>query len=287
MSQLIQMRQRIKAIGTIRKITSAMRLISRSFHTRMYRDRHHLQEYRQALSHIFHKVSAYTPSWNLPTFLQTTDAHPKELYIIIGSQKGLCGSFNTTITHWIDKNREQLMAPTSHVLVLGKKMDDYLKKQGIAHPRLLPELKLITLDTLTHDLVKEITDPSARYTRVMAVANCPKTFMSHEYKETQLIPFVAPQPTSDPELFDYIPSHNSDLVLDTLVNMHLMITIHSILFESLLGEQAARFIAMDNATRNANNFLEVMNLQFNKMRQAKITKELAELAGAFETQSTI
>ncbi len=287
MSQLIQMRQRIKAISTIRKITSAMRLISRSFHTRMYRDRHHLQEYRQTLSQIFHKITAYSPSWNLPTFLQTADVPPKELYIIIGSQKGLCGGFNTTITHWIDKNRERLVNPTSHVIVLGKKMDEYLKKQGVTHPRLLPELKLTTLDTLLQDLLKEITTPSARYTKVVTVANCPKTFLSHEYKETQLIPFVAPEPLEGSELFDYVPSHSADLVLDTLVNMHLMITIHSILFESLLGEQAARFIAMDNATRNANNFLEVMNLQFNKMRQAKITKELAELAGAFETQSAI
>lgn len=69
--------------------------------------------------------------------------------------------------------------------------------------------------------------------------------------------------------------------------MHITEKIRTILFSSLLAEHNARFTAMDNATRNAENFLDTMKLQFNKMRQAKITKELAELAGAFETQGLI
>lgn len=284
MSQLIQMRQRIKAIGTIKKITSAMRLISRSFHMRMHRDRTHLQDYTQALTHIFNKTISCTGSDSVASYESTNQQQPKELYIIIGSQKGLCGSFNATITHWIDKNRETLLQPQSHVLVLGKKINEYLKKQGVLHAQLLPELKLITIDALVKNILNTMTDKKRGYTKVVAVANSPKTFFSHEYKVTQLIPFVTPQTTCSNDLFDYTQVHDSKLIIETLTNMHLMVSVHSLLFESLLGEQASRFIAMDNATRNANKFLDTMKLQFNKMRQAKITKELTELAGAFETQ---
>ena len=284
MSQLIQMRQRIKAIGTIKKITSAMRLISRSFHMRMHRDRTHLQDYTQALTHIFNKTIACTGSTVSHSYEISAQQQFKELYIIIGSQKGLCGSFNTTITHWIDKNRETLLQPQSHVLVLGKKINEYLKKQGVLHAQLLPELKLITIDALVKNILNTMTDKKRGYTKVVAIANSPKTFFSHEYKVTQLIPFVTPQTTCSNDLFDYTQVHDPKLIIETLTNMHLMVSVHSLLFESLLGEQASRFIAMDNATRNANKFLDTMKLQFNKMRQAKITKELTELAGAFETQ---
>jgi F-type H+-transporting ATPase subunit gamma len=76
--------------------------------------------------------------------------------------------------------------------------------------------------------------------------------------------------------------HSPELILDKLADMYLQSLIHNSLFLSLLGEQAARFIAMDNATRNANNFIDSMQLQYNKMRQAKITRELTELSANFQ-----
>jgi F-type H+-transporting ATPase subunit gamma len=250
----------------------------------MYREHTHLKNYQTALSYIFTTVNACTPTWNFPAFLQTYNKPAKELFILIGSQKGLCGSFNATITHWIDKNVTTLKDNNTDIMVLSKKVNEYLQSKSITKAKTLPELKLISVDKLTHTILKTITNANNGYTRVVVVANCPKTFMSHEYKATQLIPFTAPEKTSSNPQFDYIQTHNPDLVLNTLVEMHLMYSIHAILFTSLLGEQASRFIAMDNATRNANNFLEVMKLEFNKMRQAKITKELAELASAFDTQ---
>ena len=268
-----------------------MRLISRSFHTKMHKDMKYLNDYEQALLSIFQTLTANTqPSFQFSTtFLQENNAPEKKLFILVGSQKGLCGNYNATITHWIDKNRSLLLKPHVHIFVLSKKIDDYLKKMGLQHKKLFSEIKLSTIDTVTTQLLFAILDSKEKYTQVVIIANNPKTFFSHEYNAVQLIPFKQPQEPilkkqRTESLTDYVWSHDPHLLFETLFSLHLKNTLYATLFLSLSGEQSARFIAMDNATRNAQNFLDSMNLQFNKIRQAKITKELSELAGAFESQ---
>ena len=76
---------------------------------------------------------------------------------------------------------------------------------------------------------------------------------------------------------DYLWEQSPNDLLDQLAYQTLEVQLHYLLFESLLAEHAARFISMDNATRNAQSLLEETQLQYNKLRQAKITKELTEL----------
>ncbi len=294
MSQLIHLRQRIKAVTTIKKITSAMRLISRSFHTRMYRDMKSLNEYTKHIHTLFYKLydTCELSQVSVP-FLkkeEETTHSGKILFILVGSQKGLCGNYNTTITHWIDKNKALLQERDVHVFTLSKKIDEYLKKNHIPVKKTFPELKLSTIDEITKQLFAIIKNNDVRYSQISIVANQPKTFFSHEYKTIQIIPFEKPakesiDQTNNLELVDdYVWSHNPQLLFETLYVMLIKNTLYTTLFVSLLGEQSARFVAMDNATRNAQNFLNSMNIQFNKIRQAKITKELSELAGAFDSQ---
>jgi F-type H+-transporting ATPase subunit gamma len=80
---------------------------------------------------------------------------------------------------------------------------------------------------------------------------------------------------------DYLWEQEPQHILDTLVQQYIETQLQSLLFQSLLAEHAARFISMDSSTRNAENLLEVNKLQYNKLRQAKITKELTELIGSF------
>ena len=287
MSQLIHMRQRIKAIGTIKKITSAMRLIARSFHTRMYREQIHYKEYQESLSKIFKTVLIQAPPELTPLFSSEETKTNKELLIIIGSQKGLCGSFNAPIFYWIDNHKKELLSERYRIVVMGKRVTEHLKKIGVHTLETLPELKLTTITLLTQDLYKLITNQKPG-TRITTLSCFSKSLFSQECKEQIILPFTLPK-TDAPSRssFDYVWSHDPEQIIKTLVTMHITEKIRTTLFSSLLAEHNARFTAMDNATRNAENFLDTMKLQFNKMRQAKITKELAELAGAFETQGLI
>lgn len=264
-----------------------MRLISRSFHTRMYREQIHYKEYQESLSRIFKTVLIQTPAEIAPSFFPEETTTQKEVLIIIGSQKGLCGSFNAPLFYWIDNHKKDLLGERYHIIAMGKRVTDHLKKIGVQQIKTLPELKLTTINALTQDLFKLITN-QAPGTRVSTLSCFSKTLFSQECKQQVITPFALPETdNATRSSFDYVWSHDPEQIIKTLITMHVTEKIRTTLFSSLLAEHNARFTAMDNATRNAENFLDTMKLQFNKMRQAKITKELAELAGAFETQGLI
>ncbi len=288
MSQLIQMRRRIKAIETIKKITSAMRLISRSFHMRMNKEQETLKEYRDTLCTVFTQLRETAPEWKPTKFFPSEKLVEKELLIIVGGQKGLCGNFNTNLFYWIDTHKNELNAPDKRIIVLGKRIQEHLIKRAIAIKKNYEELKPRNLNTQTEELLEDIFNQGEHYTKVSILSNQSKTFFVHEQRYQQLIPFIGCADNNKAHASeDYLWHHNSSKVLDTLAEDFIKISLRTALFESLLAEQAARFLSMDNATRNANKFLDSMQLQYNKARQAKITKELTELSGAFESESLV
>lgn len=288
MSQLIQMRRRIKAIETIKKITSAMRLISRSFHMRMNKEQDMLQEYRDTLCTIFTQLRSTAPEWQPEKFFPSEKLIHKELLIIIGGQKGLCGNFNANLFYWIDAHQQELRNPEKQIIVLGKRIQEHLVKRTLAIKKSYQEIKPKNLDVRTEELLEDIFNEGERYTKVSILSNHPKTFFIHEQRYQHLIPFIgcADNAKAHPS-DDYHWYHDANKILDTLAEDFIKISLRAALFESLLAEQSARFLSMDNATRNANKFLDNMQLQYNKARQAKITKELTELAGAFESDSLV
>lgn len=262
-----------------------MRLISRSFHMRMNKEQNTLTEYRETLCSVFTQLRATAPEWRPDKFFPSHKLVHKELLIIIGGQKGLCGNFNTNILYWIDTHQKELNTPDKHIIVLGKRIQEHLFKRTLNIKKSYEELKQKNLDIFTEELINNIFDQNEYYTNVSILSNYPKTFFTHEQRLQQLIPFIGCEETQKKAdaADDYDWSHKSDTILDALAENFLKVSIRTALFESLLAEQSARFLSMDNATRNANKFLDSMQLQYNKARQAKITKELTELTGAFES----
>ncbi len=279
MSQLIHMRQRIKAVETIKKITSAMRLISRSFHTKLDKQKKPLAEYRQALCNLLGYVKKLCPEWQHSRFFPNNLTPKKELFILIGGQKGLCGNFNAGIFYWIDKHRNRLTDSDVTILSVGKKINDYLKKRTVSVDYAFSEVKASNINVVTQEIFNIFMHGSEFYTDVTIISNSSKSFFSYETHTTVLIPFI-PCEKLDEELIsaDYQWEHSPEEVLELLAENILKISITRAIFESLHAEQSARFISMDNATRNANKFLDTMKLHYNKARQAKITKELTELS---------
>ena len=190
--------------------------------------------------------------------------------------------YNTNLFYWIEKNAEMLQAPTSHILTVGKRICEQLAKHDLKEMKQLEELKLSSIEEITHELLEHITQAEPRYSKVVLVNNYAHTFFIRRSKETTLIPLSLEKPMDPEEESDYLWLNDKQKIVDKIAYMYLETTIRTLLFEALAGEQAARFIAMDNATRNANNFLDLMQLQYNKLRQAKITKELTELAANFQ-----
>lgn len=292
MAQLIQMRQRIKAIETIKKITHAMRLIAMSTHSRLKSKEDPLRHYQQEISRMFIKVQQRTPEWQNNLTNPITTEH-NVLVILIGSQKGLCGNFNTMLFNHFEHFKKQYNLKQYSTIAVGKRAVDYVHKfQNAPLIGSYEEISSGTISSIAHQITHIIAGQIKPFSRVLVASNYLKTFFSQKPQVVTLIPFDAAsrvadlkpkeaKPTESGALEDYIWEQKPDDVLDMLAEQCIDANLQYLLFQSLLAEHAARFISMDSSTRNAQNLLETTKLDYNKLRQAKITKELSELVGSF------
>ncbi len=283
MSQLIHMRQRIKAIKTIKKITDALRLISISTHLRLRSKKISTEYYKETISNLFLNLYGVVKEWrnNLIKPEHTSDT---TLIVLIGSKKGLCGNFNTTLYAFLEHEMAGYDKQKISFITVGKKAHDFATmghKTVIKH---FDELSLTTLESTSKSIMDYILQTNVPHESVFIFSNTSKSFFVQQPKKTLLLPFsLLPtgNETEEGTFDEYSWEQKPQEILDYLIEQFLYITLYELLFQSLIAEQAARFIAMDNSTRSAGKLLDSMQLQYNKMRQSKITGELTDLIGGF------
>lgn len=274
MSQLVKLRQRIKTIKTIQKITQAMRLVSMSVHSHLSNQSSYLKEYQAELDKMFAAIESPSNS------LLNKKHSNKKLIILIGSQKGLCSSFNQDISRKF--KAQSKLEKNTELLVIGKKLIDIIQRKNTIQKK-LTKFSHTTLNEITNKLFNYITEQQ-NFNEVTCVSNYPKSFFSHITKTTTLIPFGLTDTKAPPPKEDYTWEQSEHKIAEYLIHKQLKLNIYNLLFDSLIAEYAARFRSMDSATRNADNLLETAERQYNKMRQAKITRELVELSAIFQTK---
>ncbi len=283
MSKLIQLRHRIKAIETIKKITHAMRLISMSTHSQLKHQQASLKQYTHTLEKIYTNLQALAPKWNNPLIHPSADRQPRILIILIGSQKGLCGSFNINLYKVFNNYMEQHTDNANvNFIAVGQKSTDFLKKQSFGSiKQSYDKFNTQSISTIAREITDTIMYTQPYYDEILIFSNTFKSFFTQKPLRSQLVP-AHPIDNTSTLGDDYMWQQDPSEILDTILPQYLESRIYHLLFESLLSEHAARFISMDSSTRNANNLLDAARLQYNKLRQAKITKELTELIGSFE-----
>lgn len=274
MAHLIQLRQRVKAIETIKKITHAMRLISMTTHARLKSRHEPIERYKNASCDLFRRLLQQDPSWTSSIFYPSPIMPRRRLYILLSSNKGLCGNFNTQLFKLLDKQHLSDIKEPIYYITIGNQAVDYI--HGTATGTVLierPDISLHTLQTLTTECMQAILQGA--FTHVSIIGNTFKTFFKQVPQETVLIPYEKSH--QEASSVEYMWEQPVADILPVLAEQCLRAQIYSSLFESLLAEQAARFVSMDTATRNARTLLEETQLLYNKTRQLKITKELTEL----------
>lgn len=283
MSQLIRMRQRIKAIKTIKKITHALRLISMSTHLRLRSKKNSVESYKETLADLFYHLQKSVPSWHHFLTKKTNDTKKPALTILVGSQKGLCGNFNSELFAFYEKETPLTIKQNTTFITIGKKTNDFVKLSN--HPR-TPSYEYFSfssLEKISLAVTRSILKDHDLYSSITIYSSYSKSFFSQQPHKTTLIPLTL-QPKAEKKQEpseEYIWEQKPEEIINFLVERLLYMTIYEALFQSLVSEQAARFIAMDNSTRSASKLLESMQLTYNKMRQSKITGELTDLIGGF------
>ena len=278
MSQLIHLKQRIKAIGSIKKITETMRLISMSSHSKLKKQTDNLLRFRNEVRPLLCALTSENQN-------ETQHHAPKfkTLYILFAAEKGLCGTFNSAMFAYFHKHLPPEKLENTHIITVGKKACDYLKDLDIKPLYEFDKVLPNQLEKIAQDIYERIIHIHKHYESVICMYSFPKTFFTQEPQTIQIIP-VQQDPCevkADIQLNDYEWLQNRKDLTRSMFHILLKTNILLILSSSMLSEQSARFLSMDNATRSAESLLKEMKLAFNKLRQAKITRELIELISSF------
>ncbi len=292
MATLREIRDRIGSIKNTEKITKAMKMIAsvkfRKAQQNLIAARPYALKIRDILRNLIPTIESIDNE-----LLQQREIS-KICVVVIASDRGLCGSFNTnllkTATSIIhDKYGDFYKSHDLTVFPIGKKAYDHFAKRNYD----LYARSINVFDRLTfadaQNIVKEIINGyiEKRFDKVVIVYNEFKSIVNTQTVEEQFLPI----PPFEAELGEkskvssYIFEPSSVDIINHLLPKHLNTQIWRSLLESFASEQASRMTAMDAATTNANDLLNSLNLTYNRARQAKITTEILEIVGGAEALS--
>ncbi|MEA3448594.1 MAG: ATP synthase F1 subunit gamma [Bacteroidota bacterium] len=279
MANLKDIRTRIKSVKSTRQITSAMKMVSaaklRKAQNRVEQLRPYAEKLQQILSHVSKSMSG-----NKDFIFIKERPVKKVLMVIITSNKGLCGSFNSkVIKQSLAFIKEKYSDTEIEVFTIGKKANDMMKKQ----PYKIVRSETDIFDNLSFDSVSAFADQymswfaEGTYDKIFTVYNSFINTVTQEVKTEQYLPMVLESDEENDETYDYIFEPDKDAITKELIPKSLRTQLFKDLIDSFAAEHGARMTAMHQATDNATELLEEITLQYNKARQAAITSELLEI----------
>ncbi|MCK9543007.1 MAG: F0F1 ATP synthase subunit gamma [Novosphingobium sp.] len=292
MEHLVNMRRRIKSIDITKKITNAMRLISMSMHTNLKDKKSNLEHYKSTFHRLWSDISCALNQSKINKDVDNIDKNDfkkkPNLIILVGSQKGLCGVFNVTLFKFFE---EYNLSESDNIITVSKYAYDYVKNNGYELFENYNNFSVSTFVHISQSITNIILKNLNSYNQILLFSNYSRTFFIQEPRKNVIYPFdinnnlntnnINKSDVNKTQVTDYIFEQSAQELHKTIEQFIISINIQDLLYESLLSEQAARFLSMDSATQNAQNLLNDMKLEYNKMRQANITRELTELSISF------
>ena len=272
---LQQTKTRIKSVASTKKITKAMELVATS-KLRKAKDLNlQITPYKNEVFEIISYCANNVDDKDYKYFNEKESE--KTLYIVVTSTLGLCGGYNIAV----EKYASSLLNKNYDLIVIGSKGINYFKDKVniIQRYHELPgmDLKENISSRIAYKILKEFDASS--YKCVKMVYTKFINSLTFEPMCVQLLPIseLVEVPKISKEL---LLEPSAEEVLDNLIPFYLTTSIKTLIFESMLSEQASRRTAMENATDNASELEEKLLLEFNKSRQASITQEITEISGA-------
>ena len=282
-----EIRGKIKSVENTKKITKAMEMVAASKMRKAQDRMRAARPYAEKVRSLAANLSQATPEYKHPFMLKHDDAKLAG-FIVVTTDKGLCGGLNTNVLRMVTAKLKELEAQgvKAETVAIGNKGFGFLNRIGakiVSHAVQLGDKP--HLDKLVGP-VKVLLDAYSAG-RLNAVYLCYTKFintMKQEPVVEQLLPLSAERLESGgapSRSWDYIYEPSAPAVIDELVLRYVEALVYQATAENLASEQSARMVAMKSATDNAGNVIAELKLVYNKTRQAAITKELSEIvAGA-------
>ena len=285
MAGLKEIRGRISTVKTTMQVTSAMKMVSaaklKKAQNVLLSSRPYATKLQEILAHL---LSDEETRMQFP-YLKNNQKTDNVLLIIITSNRGLCGAFNSNLAKTaIEKMHTVYAGSKTDVISIGKQGGKLLKTKGIkpiaTHDDLFENLSFEALqdmsEKLTADFLNETYDQIVfAYTKFVSAGRLDVTFEN-------FLPVEPDEVNGDSLNHDYIYEPDKEKILYNLIPKALQMHAYMVLLNSFTSEHAARMQAMQQATDNAHTLLRDLTLTYNKARQATITNEILEITGGAE-----
>ena len=273
--EVTKIKKRISSVNGALKVTSAMKLVStvklQKWRNKMLANR----DYANSLKEAADQVLAFAKKAKTP-FNVVNEGTDKNLYVVVSSTLGLCGSYNSNIFRLADVTLKE----KDDAIILGNKgmmhFEDgaFTKISGFEEYNSIQNSGII--NSITSFIISEYLKGS--YHEIHLIYSEYKNSLVFTPRDLKILPLE--QVDTDTNGFGPILEPNEKVLVEQLVPIYLKTIVHSKLLESEVCEQAARCNAMDNATNNAKELLDELQIEFNKARQGAITQEITEIVSA-------
>ncbi|OGF47185.1 MAG: ATP synthase F1 subunit gamma [Candidatus Firestonebacteria bacterium RIFOXYC2_FULL_39_67] len=273
-----EIRKRIASIKKTQQITKAMKMVAavryRKAHQNLISNRPYKLDMEMLMKDL---VSKKPDSYNNVCFTAPEKAE-KEMLVVITSDKGLCGSFNSTLLKGCLKYLKTCPNPVD-IITVGKKGRDYLTHRGFKSLRhysaVMNNLNYAGVVGIINDILRDYK--AKKYRSVNVLFNEFKIVTQAKTKNFLLLPVSIDGVSGVKSEFIFEP--NVETLLERLLPKYLGVVFYGILLESNASEQGLRMTSMEQATTNADDIIKKLTLVYNQTRQASITKELSDLVG--------
>jgi F-type H+-transporting ATPase subunit gamma len=286
MPSLKDLKNRIGSVKNTRKITKAMQMVAAAKLRRAQESAEAARPYAERMTSVMAGLAGSVgQSASAPRLLAGTGSDKVQLLIVMTSERGLCGGFNSTIARLARAHAQALIAAgkTVKILTVGKKGREQLKRDLSSHfigHVDLSDVKRIgygNAQSIARDVLQRFD--AGEFDVATLFFNRFQSVIAQVPTAQQVIPakFEGAAPSA---LYDYEPSEEG--ILADLLPRAVATQVFTALLENGASEQGARMSAMDNATRNAGDMINRLTIQYNRSRQAAITKELIEIISGAE-----
>jgi F-type H+-transporting ATPase subunit gamma len=290
MASLKEVRNRIVSVNSTQQITKAMKMVAAAKLRRAQDNIIQMRPYAQKLGQMLSTVSAGAESSG-DSPLKTVRPVEKALIVVVTSDRGLCGAFNTNIVKATlqlieEKYSAQAAKGGVEIFAIGKKGAEAFTRRGFVvnttFTDIFGRLSFVTVKQAAESIMTAFSE--GKYDVVDLVFNEFKNVATQIIHADPYLPIVSENATAKnkkPEV-NYIFEPNEEEILKELIPKSLKIQLYRAVLESNASEQGARMTAMDKATENAQELLKELKLVYNRTRQAAITTEILEIVGGAE-----
>ena len=290
MPTLRDIKRRISSVKSTQQITRAMKLVAAAKLRRAQERIEHARPYASTMAGVLGDLTRQREGMTHPLLTHPEERAARRLLVVISGDRGLCGAFNSNI---VRRSLELLRASHAEqvalaLVVVGRKVRDFYRRRAgqaeirAEHVNILERLTYAQAAGIAQGLMQpyldgEVDEVVLLYTEFRSMA-------SQRVVVERLLPLEPPRAGEGDaeEAEEYLFEPSPEAVLERLLPRHVEVQVFRALLESIAAEYGARMTAMENATRNAAEMIELLTVQFNKARQERITKELLEIVGGAE-----